>query len=43
MIHMKHCERDRRGYFNRVKHVVKSSFVSHESGVNQLCADVLLV
>ena len=28
------------GYFNRVIHVVKSCFVSHESGVNQLCADV---
>ena len=31
------------GHFNRVKHVAKSSFVSHESGVNQICADVLLV
>ena len=30
-----HCERDRCGQINRVKHVVKSSFVSHESGVNR--------
>ena len=31
------------GHINRVIHVVKSCFISHESGINQLCAAVLLL
>ena len=31
------------GHINRVIHVLKSCFVSHENGVNQRCADVLLL
>ena len=31
------------GHVNRVIHAVKSCFVLDESGVNQLCADVLLI